>query len=264
MDVQSQEIKSNPLLERIKIPGETVRLPSNGLFYKNGELSDDVRNGEIHLYPLTAMSEILLRSPDKMLNGDALLEVFAQCAPQIKNPMNMLSKDIDYIMTAIRKVTYGDVIDVNYTHNCKDAKSHAYSISLSKILAASKPIDPTQLNVDFSMTMPNYQVVKLQPMRFNNIINIMQSINDQQQDDGLGDQLIRSVAFMIVAVDEITDSDMIIDWLKSIPVAWFNDISKTIEKGSEWGPDFHYTAECVDCGQEVELSVTLNPLTFFM
>jgi hypothetical protein len=114
------------------------------------------------------------------------------------------------------------------------------------------------------MAMPNYQVVKLQPMRFNNIINIMQSINDQQQDDGLGDQLIRSVAFMIVAVDEITDSDMIIDWLKSIPVAWFNDISKTIEKGSEWGPDFHYTAECVDCGQEVELSVTLNPLTFFM
>jgi len=42
-------VKSNPLLENLRLPGETVRLPSGGMFYKNGELASHVNNGEIHV-----------------------------------------------------------------------------------------------------------------------------------------------------------------------------------------------------------------------
>lgn len=256
----------NPLLERVKIPGETIRLPSNGLFYTNGELSDDVTNGEIHLYPLTAMSEIILRSPDKLLNGSALEEVFAQCAPQIKKPMNLLSKDVDYILTALRKITYGDIIEVNYNHECSEnAKTHTYSISISKILSSTKSLDPTSFNSTFTITLPNGQSVKIQPMRFKNIVDIMQSMQEENENSKtIGLQLVKSVACMIVSVDEITDEQMIIEWLQTIPTTWFTEISKAIEKTSDWGPNFYYTTQCKDCGQEVELSLTLNPLTFFM
>lgn len=255
----------NPLLNRIKIPGETIRLPSNGIFYTDGELSPEVSNGEIHIYPLTTMSEILLRSPDKLLNGDALNDIMQQCAPQIIKPMNLLSKDVDYLMTALRKVTYGDLMDINYTHNCKDAKEHTYSINLNTILAQTRPIDPTTLNETFSIKMSNDQIVKLHPMRFSNVVEIMQSVNSYDVNEKvIGTQLIKSVACMISSVDEIEDSELIFEWLTNIPTSWFNDISKALEKVSDWGTDFKYISKCKDCGKEVELSVSLNPLTFFM
>ena len=255
----------NPLLERVKIPGETIRLPSGGIFYTNGELSPDVKHGEIHVYPLTTISEIMLRSPDKLLSGDALVDVLAQCAPQILKPMELLSKDVDFLMTALRKVTYGNLMDVSFTHDCENAKEHNYSVDLSKIMAASKPINPTTVNNTFVLTLSNNQVVKLQPMKFNNVIEIMQSVQEQSQDDkAIGRQLMKSVACMITAVDEIQSTDMIIEWLTTIPTTWFNHISKTIESISEWGPDFVYTDRCKDCGKEIDLSVSLNPLTFFM
>lgn len=258
-----QQVKFNPLIERVKIPGETIRLPSNGIFYKNGELSSEVVNGEIHIYPLTTMSEILLRSPDKLLNGDALVEVLAQSAPQIQKPLELLSKDVDYLLTALRKVTYGDTLQVNYTHTCENAKEHTYNIVLSKILASSKTINPTSLNSIFVMNMENGQTVRLQPMRFKNVIEIMQSIGVTEDYRVVSEQLIRSVASMISSVDEVEDPELIIEWLKTIPSPWFDQISKAIEKISDWGLDFTYQEKCKDCGQEVELSVTLNPLTFF-
>jgi hypothetical protein len=263
--VQTTANSTNPLLSRVKIPGETIRLPSNGIFYVNGEISQDVTDGEIHLYPLTTMSEILLRSPDKLLNGEALIEVLMQSAPQVLKPMDLLSKDVDYILTALRKVTYGDVIEIKYQHTCENAKEHTYGVSLSRILGASKVIDPTTLNQVFALDLPNGQVVKLQPMRFKNVIEIMQSVQSVASDDKMiGEQLIKSVSYMISAVDEISDPVMISEWLNQIPTTWFNDISKTIERISDWGPVFEYKDVCLDCGQEVELSVSLNPLTFFM
>lgn len=263
-----ERVKPNPLLERVKIPGETIRLPSGGIFYVAGELSPEVTNGEIHIYPLTTISEIMLRSPDKLLNGDALFDVFAQCAPQIIKPMGLLARDVDYLMTCIRKVTYGDNLEVNYKHTCEGATEHTYVLSLSKIISDSKPIDPTSLNKSFAVVMSNGQTVKLQPMRFSNMVEIMQSVRaidpDSNSDRLMGMQLIKSVSCMITAVDEIEDNEMIREWLTSIPKTWFNDISKAIEEGSQWGPDFEYKTTCKDCGEEIDLSVTLNPLTFFI
>jgi len=48
----------NPLIERAYVPGETHTLPSGGLFYKNGELSNDVKNGEITVNPMTAIMKL--------------------------------------------------------------------------------------------------------------------------------------------------------------------------------------------------------------
>ena len=115
------------------------------------------------------------------------------------------------------------------------------------------------------MILQNGQIVKLQPMRFENIVTIMQSIhNADTAEQMISRQLIESVAFMIVSVDEIDDREMVHEWLTQIPTTWFSDISKAIESISDWGPDFKYTTKCKDCGQEVDLSVVLNPLTFFM
>ena len=42
-------MSNNPLLQKIRLPGRIFQLPSRGLFYKNGELDESVKNGEIHV-----------------------------------------------------------------------------------------------------------------------------------------------------------------------------------------------------------------------
>jgi len=45
----------NPLLAAIKMPGRVFQLPSRGIFYKDGELDETCKNGEIHVQPLSAL-----------------------------------------------------------------------------------------------------------------------------------------------------------------------------------------------------------------
>ena len=101
-NIQSTEQpRSNPLLERIRIPGETFTLPSQGIFYKNGELDDDSKNGEVYIYPMVTYDEIVLKTPDKLFSGEAITEVFQRCVPQIKKPMELLAKDVDFIFSDV-------------------------------------------------------------------------------------------------------------------------------------------------------------------
>jgi len=76
----------NPLLERFnKMPPETFRMPSGGALYKNGEIDDDVIDGEIIIYPMTTVDELTMRSPDMLFQGTAIENVFRRCMPRLKN-----------------------------------------------------------------------------------------------------------------------------------------------------------------------------------
>jgi hypothetical protein len=87
------EARPNPLLEKLKkkIPGETFRLPSRGLFYTNGELDPEVENGEIVIYPMTTVDELALRSPDMLFQGTAITQVIRRTVPQILKPERLIA-----------------------------------------------------------------------------------------------------------------------------------------------------------------------------
>ena len=96
----------NPLLDRLnRMPGETIRLPSLGQFYEHGELEEGVVNGEIVLNPMTMTDEIMMKSPDMLFQGTAIERVFQRCSPQIKKPLDLLSSDVDFILTHLRKIS---------------------------------------------------------------------------------------------------------------------------------------------------------------
>ena len=112
-----EQKRENPLLKRKnKFPGETYRLPSKGLLYFNGELDEEVKDGEVIIYPMTTLDEIYMKTPDMLFQGTAIDTVFKRCIPQIKQPLNLLSNDVDYLLAALRKVSYGNHILIN--HNC--------------------------------------------------------------------------------------------------------------------------------------------------
>jgi len=256
----------NPLLARVYMPGATFKMPSGGVFYKNGELSEDVTNGEVHVQPMTAFDEVLLKTPDLLFSGVAVEKIFKRCIPQILRPNELFGKDIDFLMICLRKVTYGETFQLSYTHSCKDAKSNEYTIDINHFIKNTKHINPTTIGNVFTKKIDNDQVVSMHPPRFKDIITMMQSIDPNKNftPEEETQAIIDTIMSVILAVDGIEDKKMISEWLQKIPAGWVGELSSAIEQTSDWGPDFIYKTKCKDCKKTMEITAPINPLAFFM
>jgi hypothetical protein len=268
-EVQKIETPPNPLLVslRARIPGETFRLPSHGLFYKNNELADDVINGEVHVFPMTALDEIILKTPDSLLSGQSVNQVFLRCIPQILKPMKLLSRDVDYLMMCLRMISYGEELDITYTHSCEGAKSHGYVVNLKPLITQAKPIDPTTIGTIYTLKLGNAMVVKLRPPIFESVMN-MYLTNFQATNASITlleaqTKLLDVISDTIVSVDGNENRDHIQEWVKAIPAGWMQDISEALQKIGDWGPSTTVNLTCKDCNQPMEVEIPLNPISFF-
>ena len=255
---------TNPLLSRIQLPGETFTLPSGGVFYKDGELHSTVKDAEIHVHPMTALDEIVLKTPDLLFSGEGVKQVFQRCIPQVVKTDDLLAKDVDYLLVCLRKVSYGEELRVTQRHNCKNAKDHTYTLDLNDFIRSAKRIDPTTVNQTFTATMPNDQKVLLRPIRYADFIKVMQtSTNEKMEPEELKELMVDSMARIIVQVDEVDDSSMIKEWLREVPPSFHKSINDQIDKTLEWGPEFTTKIICKDCSRRFEVTAPLNPLAFF-
>lgn len=259
-------MSSNPLLSKLHTPGSTFKLPSGGLFYTNGELTPDVQDGEVHVQPMTAYDEILLKSPDMLFSGQGVVKVFERCIPQIKNPLGLLAKDVDFLMACLHHVTYGASLDVTYKHTCENAKSHTYIIDLNQVLKSTKLIDPTTASTIYHETMPNGQVVAFEPVRYNTIITFLQKMDqsNNKTPEAEHESMLDALCSIIKKVDDTEDPTMIREWLKAVSAAYIKHIQSVMERIADWGPDFIVETKCKDCGEHFDLSLPLNPISFFI
>ena len=123
--------ESNPLGQYFRKPGLNVRLPSGGKFYAiPPKMTVD---GEIAVFPMTAKDELLVKNADSLLNGDALINLVRSCVPDIVNPAEMPNPDLDAVLLAIRKATYGNKLDINANCPCFEW-SGAYSIDIENMM----------------------------------------------------------------------------------------------------------------------------------
>jgi hypothetical protein len=258
-------MSENPLIKMLQIPGETFRLPSSGLFYlpEAGILDSSVQDGEVVVHPMTALDELCFKTPDLLFSGKAVEQVFARCIPNILKPKLLLAKDVDFLLICLRKVSYGEEMELQYTHTCENAKMNLYSISVTDFIKKSKRIDPSRMLNDFSVTLTNSQTVKITPLNFGNFVELMQANDKDTSPEKLAQQLFSSVSKIISSVDGITDKDQIVDWLAHLPPKLLNQITASIDKTTEWGPDFMAPIKCKDCGVEESVQAPLNPLSFF-
>lgn len=106
-------MSDNPLLKKIQLPGKRFRLPSRGLFYTDGEIAETVKDGELEIFSMTTIDEVTLRSPEFLFSGEAIERVFKRCIPDVKKPLKLLSKDVDFLLACLRIVSYGSVYNIN-------------------------------------------------------------------------------------------------------------------------------------------------------
>lgn len=100
---------NNPLSSFMRQPKIYIRLPSNGDYWPQGSLLMP-ENKELPVYSMTAKDELLLKIPDALMNGQAIVDVIQNCIPNIKNAWEMPSIDVDLILIAIRLATYGEMM----------------------------------------------------------------------------------------------------------------------------------------------------------
>ena len=258
----------NSLISKLRrLPPEIHRLPSCGLLYKNDELSPTVKDAELEFFPMTALDELDLKSPDMLLDGRAITRVLGRCVPGIQKPLDLYARDLDFIMIALRKVAYGDIFEATFKHDCEGAKEHNYNVSLTALMNSAKVIDPTTLASKYTVTVGSGDIsykVTLRPLRAKHAIDLIQSFDDEKTEEDRRSNLFAMFIFSINDVDGITDTKNILEWLEQIPVQWIDPISKRIEEISNWGTPHEKTEKCKDCGQDIKLMVNVNPLTFFI
>lgn len=135
--------QTNPLVNHFRQPSIFLKLPSQGSYWPDGALSFTV-TGELPVYPMTTKDEIVLRTPDSLINGSGVVEVIKSCIPNIVDPWATPSIDIDACLIAIRIASYGT--DMNISSLCPNCKStNDHTIELSSALDQITMPDYTQL-----------------------------------------------------------------------------------------------------------------------
>lgn len=257
---------TNPLLAKLKLPGSIYKLPSLGLLYTNNELDSSCSGGEVHVHPMSALDEITIKNPDLLFSGKAISEIFPNCVPEIKDVNNLFGKDIDALMLYLRIVTYGPTYEISFQHDCsKEAKQHTYSVNLEELVNKMKFIDPTTLDKLTKLKLPNGQIVKLQPLRYSHVIQILRQNENKREltPEEIKQNILENMANLIQSVDDISDRNLIKEWITKLPATYANKIAKKVDDINDWGPDFSTTIICQDCKKELEIDVPTNPVNFY-
>jgi hypothetical protein len=104
----------NPLINFMRQPKIYIRLPSKGEYWPQGALIP-TESGEYPIFSMTARDELMLKVPDALMNGQAVVDVIQNCMPNVKNAWAIPAIDLDVILIAIRIATYGEKMSTPLT-----------------------------------------------------------------------------------------------------------------------------------------------------
>ncbi len=131
MESTQPKTRINPLTSLMRQPKIYIKLPSQGKYWPEGSL-DISPNGEYAVYSMTARDEMIMKTPDSLLNGQATVDVIHNCIPAIKNAWDIPNIDLDVILIALRLATYGELMEMKFS--IKGDDEFSYQIDLRKIL----------------------------------------------------------------------------------------------------------------------------------
>jgi hypothetical protein len=127
---------TNPLAKHFRHAAIHIKLPSKNKYWNESDIEMPM-SGELPVYPMTVNDEITLRTPDGLLNGDAVMNLIKSCIPNIKNPWNAPATDIDALLIGIRMASYGNDMDISVS--CPECKKDSdFCLELPTVLAGLK------------------------------------------------------------------------------------------------------------------------------
>ena len=163
-----------------------IRLPSGGEFWPAGSIAMP-ENGELPVYSMTAKDELMLKVPDALMNGQAVVDVIQNCVPNIKNAWAIPSIDIDVILIAIRIATYGEKMTTPLTLG--DGLELDYSVDLRTVMDTLMsqiiwdPVIPINSELTVYVKPINYKHLTESAIQTFETQKLMQVANDTTMSD---------------------------------------------------------------------------------
>ena len=272
----------NPLVGYFRKPEVFITLPSKGKYYKEGTI-DLPPNGEIGIFPMTARDELMMKTPDALLNGSSTAEVIKSCVPAIIDPWSIPSLDMDAILVGIRIATYGPELEL--TTKCPECQeTNDFSVALSPLLDSTanwyftEELQIDDLTLTFSPL--TYKEMNTEALRQFEESKIMRIVNDDKLDD---DQktLAFQEAFVKITVHTVeiiaktiksisspqgtTDNPQhIMEFIKNAPRDIFAKVQDHLEEQKKTNGFEDFKAKCTECGMEYTTPILFDNSNFFV
>ena len=270
----------NPLQKYFRQPKIYIKLPSQGMF-NTGESIENA-SGQLPIMSMTGMDELLLKTPDALMNGDATVKVIQSCVPNIKNAWEVCNLDLDMLLIAIRIATYGSNMEVG--HTCPNCNSeNEYTIDLMNIVdhfgkchydnkivigdltILVRPLDyktMTEFNLrNFELQRQLKQSFELEDeeARLKIIADMYEKLSIIQNET-----YIASIEAIQVPDTVVNEREFIAEWVVNSEKNMFDSIKQQIEKNNKaWAiPDM--TVKCESCEHESTIGVQMDQSSFFV
>ena len=284
---------SNPLSAYFRKPAIYVTLPSGGKFNTPEEIDIPGGSGEIPIYPMTAKDEILMRTPDSLMNGATTVDVIQSCVPNIKNAWKLCALDVDLILTSIRIATYGETTEIKgVCPKCNEETT--YELDLRTIVdQTSNPVfeetlQVGELTVNFKPL--TYETATKEALRSFEQQRMIQSvsnaeISEEERINKFQDAFVRLTMYSVGILAEtmqkvtlpdgvvVTDRDQIAEFVGNADRNTFNKIKGHLERSRKSTTIDPLQFECkgktdlegvnTPCGHKWEQLFTIDNSTFF-
>lgn len=275
-------MQNNPLKQYFRRPSVYFKLPSGGKNYEPGSL-EIPENGELPVFPMTAIDEISVRTPDALFNGNAVADMIRSCVPNIKEPWKLNSNDLDAILIAIRAATGQGTIDINTVcPSCKE--EFGYSLNLLSVLATMKYGDYDKV---FEV---NDLKIKFKPLTYKQMTEVITkqfdiqktygSLSNNAQEDpedlqkkayeGLKQITQLTMDVLAMAIEYIQTPDFLVEEKEYIRdflgncdgnlYTTIRDYNTKLKLDTQIKP---LDIKCNKCGHEYKQEYSLNPADFF-
>ena len=271
----------NPLAKHFRQPAIYLKLPSQGKFWPEGALNMPV-TGELAIYPMTTRDEIMLRTPDALINGSGVVEVIQSCCPEIVNAWKMPSVDVDSVIIAIRIASYGSAM--NFTSQCPACKNvDDYALVLQQALEQiqmpdyNTPVDVNNVKIKLK-PQPYFELNKTNQAEFEEQ-KLMQAIQNTKLSDELrgieinnhvnklleiGYQtLTTSTEYIETDGQLVTNKDHIKEFYQNSHATVNKTVREKLNGINSQGSFKPMHVNCTECNHPFDIQITFDYAAFF-
>lgn len=275
------ENEISPLKKYRRQPKIFINLPSKGKYYNSSVVNNNAFT-EMPVFSMTANDEILFKTPDALINGQATAQNIKSCIPSILDPMSLVTLDIDHLLLSIRMATYGSTMSI--TAKCKHCETeNKYDIEIQKLLDYFN-----SLTYEDELYIENF-LVKLKPLTYREYTNFQQrntaltralrvqapKIKDENERADFQNKTLQQIATISVefifatiysiTVDGVEETNKleIKEFLDDNDISFYNQIKKHITQQVDQWTIPNQRVVCQECEKENTVSVRVDQSDFF-
>lgn len=272
--------QNNPLKQFFRRPAVYLTLPSGGKFYDETVLRAR-ETPELPVYPMTAIDEITVKTPDALFNGDAMVQLIQSCVPDVLQPWAINSIDLDAILIAIRSASGDNDMDMESAcPKCNEV--NAYSIELHKILPQlvcpdfSVPLVVNNLKITYRpLTFKEVNQAGIEQFNVQRMFLGLENIPDETEKlvqtkvaiKAVTDVTMKLIASSIQSIDTgdvvVDNKDYILDFLVNCDKNVYAEIRDHMTKMRESSQVKPLHIQCPNCSNEYDQPFTLDLSDFF-